>query len=330
MGGNSYMNIGVEYGNYVMDSFEFESGRVLENVNVEYEIRGVPEYDENGNIINAIIYCPTLKGGHSIMVQYHEIIYNHEKKNYFFIKITSLGTPDSCSPSTTGLKNHFPNYTIKDRVNFKRQFLQEKFNIHKILGLVGEGIGGFEVYSWASEYPDEMEFIIVLNSSYRTYGSRYVMISVAEAIIDSSEDFYSEKYSISISKLIVAITRLMFMGYFSKDIFNELSNDEIDVIMADYVDEGLFMDIYDFKLRNDFLLDYDIYDNLSNIKAKSLIIGMDGYFAFNADLDIFPLKDIIKDSKVIIIDDKKSYYDEYDYSDVGLEIALFLKQFNQL
>ena len=45
------MNPNFDYGNYIMDSFEFESGRVLENVNVEYETRGVPEYDENGETI---------------------------------------------------------------------------------------------------------------------------------------------------------------------------------------------------------------------------------------------------------------------------------------
>ena len=39
-----------------MDSFKFESGRFLENVNVEYTILGHPKYDDEGNIINALIY----------------------------------------------------------------------------------------------------------------------------------------------------------------------------------------------------------------------------------------------------------------------------------
>ena len=36
------MDSDFKQGNYIMDSFEFESGRVLENVNVEYETRGIP------------------------------------------------------------------------------------------------------------------------------------------------------------------------------------------------------------------------------------------------------------------------------------------------
>ncbi len=321
------MNPNFDYGNYIMDSFEFESGRVLENVNVEYETRGVPEYDENGNIINAVIFCPTLKGGQSILARYHDRIYNLDKDAYFVIKITSLGAPDSCSPSSTGLKYDFPEYTIKDRVDFKRQFLAEKFNINEKFGLVGEGTGGFEVYTWACEYPDEMEFIIVLNSTYKTQGRRYIQIKVAEAMIDSCDDFYDSQYNVSLSKLIVAIARLMFLNYYSEKTFDKLSNDEIDVLMEDYIDESLFMDIYDFKSRNDCLLRYDVSDKLHNIKAKSLILGIDDYLSFNTKNDILPLKDLIKDSKIVTFQDKEDIYEEVDYSDLGLEIVSFLKQF---
>ena len=173
---------GIKYDNHIMESFQFESGRVLENVGVEYWTSGVPKYDDEGNIINAVIYFPTLKGNNSILAKYHNFIYDLDTDNYFFIKITSLGTPDSCSPSSTGLKHEFPTYTVKDRVNFKRQFLAEKFKINKILGLIGVGIGGFEVYTWACEYPDEMEFIIILNSTYKTGSYRYIILRAADAI----------------------------------------------------------------------------------------------------------------------------------------------------
>lgn len=323
------MNSNIESGNHIMESFEFESGRVLENVCVEYGTSGTPKYDEDGNIINAVVYCPTLKGANSILAQHHNVIYDFNRDEYFFIKITSLGTPDSCSPSSTGLRHNFPPYTNKDRVNFKRQFLAEKFNIKKLLGIIGEGAGGFETYEWAADYPDEMEFIIVLNSTYKTWGYRYVMVKAAEAIIDSCDDFYSDGYSVSLSKLIVAIARLRFTGYLSQDVFEGLSNDEIDALMEDYVDESLFMDIHDFKSRNDCLLEYDVFDKLSNIKAKALIMGTDGYLFFDAKNDILPLKDIIKGSRIVALKDKQNFYDDADYSDMGLEIVSFLKQFKR-
>ena len=318
----------ITYDVHVMESFEFESGRVLENVVVEYGLNGVPRYDDDGNIINAVIYFPTLKGASSILAKNIDLISDFDNDNYFFIKITSLGAPDSCSPSSTGLKHEFPTYTFKDRVNFQRQFLAEKFNITKVLGLIGEGMGGFGVYTWACEYPDEMEFIIILNSTYKTGGYRYALLRTAEAIIDSCDDFYSDEYSVSLTKIIVALSRLRFAGQFSNNVFESLSNDELDVLMEDFVDEGLFMDIHDFKSRNDCLLDYDVSDKLHNIKAKALIIGFGDSLYFNSENDILPLKDIINDSKIFAFKDKENFYDEEDFSELKLEIMSFLKQFN--
>ena len=321
------MNFDVEYSNYVMESFEFESGRILNNVDVEYWVNGTPKYDNEGNIINAVVYCPTLKGRNSIFAKSHDMIHEASITDFFFIKITALGAPNSCSPSSSGLKYDFPHYTVKDRVNFKRQFLEEKFNIKNVAGIIGEGVGGFEVYTWASEYPNDVEFIITLNTTFKTYGYRYVMLNVADAIIDSSDDFYVDGYSVSISKLIVVISRLLFVGYFPKNVFEELSNEEIDVLMGDYVDENLFMDIYDFKSRNDCLLEYDVSDKLENIEAKALIMGLSDYFFFNDEKDVLPLKDLIKNSKIALFSEKESFYDEDDYKDIGLEIISFLKQF---
>lgn len=313
-----------------MDSFEFESGHVLESVHVEYATSGIPRYDHDGNIANAIIYCPNIYGGQSVLAQYHDLIKNQDfdKDEYFFIKIFSLGVPNSCSPSSTGLKYNFPHYTFKDRVNFKKQFLDEKFNLKKIMGLVGEGLGGFEIFTWACEYPDDMDFMIILNSSFKTSSYRYIFASCVESIIESSDDFYSDEYSSSFSILSVAIFRLLFSGYLPKNVIDNLSNDEMDALMADYVDDGLFMDIHDFKSRNDCILEYDVEDKLHKIKAKSLILGISGYLFLDPNKDILPLENIIENSKIVVLNSEKdNYYDEENYSDLGPEIISFLNEF---
>lgn len=310
-----------------MDSFEFESGMVLENVKVEYFTSGIPKYDDDGNITNIVIYCPTFSGGHTILEEYNRLIekYNFDADEYFFIRIVSLGTPNSCSPSTTGLKYNFPSYTFKDRINFKKQFLKEKFNVTNVLGLVGEGIGGFEIFTWACEYPDEMEFIIAFNTFYKLSGYRYVFVKCIESIIDSSEDFYSEGYSTSLSKLSVAIFRLMFTEYIPKKIFGELSNDEIDVLIDDYVDEGLFMDIHDFKFRNDAILRYDVENKLENIKAKSLFLATSNYLLSCHEKELLPLKDLVKDSEVFVHDCEIEGYSNGKFdSNIDLELISFI------
>ena len=318
------------YGKYTFDEFKFESGRVLENVEVEYFLTGTPKYDANGKISNAIVYCHRFNSNYSSIANFNDFMKEGgalDKNDFFYISITSLGFPDSCSPSTTGLKHRFPSYTIKDRVNFKRQFLKEKLNLDNVLGIVGQGLGGYECYTWACEYPDEMEFIMVSTSSYKTNGYRYVVSKGFDSIIESSDDFYNDMYSESLSRIMVSINKVLYSNYFSKRIFQKMSNDEIDVLMDDFVDEGLFLDIYDFKFRNDAILEYNVEDKLGNIKAKAFIVTPADDLYYSPVYDTLPLKNLIKDSKILILESKKRHDDVEDYSIIDGDVREFLEQF---
>ena len=138
---------------------------------MEYLIRGMPKYDDEGKITNIIVFCHGYEGNYSTLNEYS--LFTSEGmpfdfNEYLLISIASLGFPDSCSPSSTGLKQRFPEYDFKDKVNFKKQFIKEKLGNNHVFGVAGVGMGGYEVYMWACEYPDDMEFIIVGNSSYKT------------------------------------------------------------------------------------------------------------------------------------------------------------------
>ncbi len=314
---------------YYMDKFEFVSGAVLENVAVEFSTKGTPKYGENGEICNAIIYCHTFNGNYFSLNDLYRLTTEGKPLSfdeYFFISITSLGFPESCSPSTTNLKHHFPKFTIKDRVDFKRQFIKERFGIEKVHGIMSRGVGGYEAYTWACEYPDEMDFIIVAGSSYKTNGYRYVVSKCMESILEASDDFYSEIYTHSLSRMMVSINRLLYSNYFSKKMFQKMSNDEIDVLMDDFVDEGLFTDIYDFKLRNDAILEYDVEDKLKDIKAKALIVSSNDDMYYTPEFDILPLNDLIEDSKVVIFESDDESVDYDDSSIIEEEIRNFMNE----
>lgn len=325
----------IKHGKHVMGSFEFESGMVLENVEVAYSTWGVPKYDKEGNIINAVIHSPTLQGQYSFFSNHLDLsgTEGFDENDYFFIMIFSLGNPESCSPSTTNLRHNFPEYTFTDRINFKKQFLAEKFpNIKRLFGIIGEGVGGYETFTWACEYPDDMEFIIVLNGASKVSGYSYIIAKCIEGIIETSDDFYSDIYDVSLSKAVVTISRLIFVGYFSEKVLENLSFDELDVFMDDYIDDSLSMDIYDFKFRNDCILKYNIEDRISDIKAKSLIIGVDGYLFINVETQIAPLADLIEGSEVLIFNPKtENYYDEdEDFSEISSALNLFLKKIKKV
>ncbi|WP_296881173.1 alpha/beta fold hydrolase [uncultured Methanobrevibacter sp.] len=320
------------YGKYILNEFEFEYGRTLKGVQVEYTTRGTPKYDDEGNIVNAVIYCHKFNGNHASIDDLYQLIGNNgalSDYGFFYISITSLGFPESCSPSVSKLKYDFPQYSIKDCVNFKRQFLAEKFNITHVLGIAGSGVGGYEVYTWACEYPDEMDFIILGSSSYKTNGYRYVSSKIMDAMIDSADAYYDDNYSESLFRVMISINRLMYSNNFSKQVFQNMSRDEIDVLMDDFVDQGLFVDIYDFKFRNDAVLVYDVEEKLENIKAKTLIISFSEDIYHPPEYDIYPLKGKIENLKIHIFDSKEYHTSEDDYS-IATDVLLeFLEEFKQ-
>ena len=317
-----------EHGFCKMDSFEFQYGRVLNDVEVEYATYGTPIYDDEGYIVNAVLFFSTFKGTYSFLSNSQEYINSNSDllSKLYCIDIRSLGTPGSCSPSTTGLNYDFPNYTCLDAVNFKRQFIAEKFKIKKIKGLIGEGIGGFQVLTWACEYPDEMDCIFLVNTAAKTSGYRFILGKTFEHIIDSVEDLYSDEYSISKNKALIAINSLLFAHSASKKAFSKLDNNQIHAIFDDFLDEGLFVDIYDFKFRNECDLQFDVIDKLHKIKAKSLFVATNKNY-FDYDLDLMPFKDCVKDSVTLIQDQgfENYFFEQEDYSYLGDEVISFFK-----
>lgn len=315
---------------YSLESFELEYGKILEDIEVECVISGVPKYDDEGYITNAILFCQTRKKEISILKGAHEYLKNKGNFNiddFFFITISSFGIPDSYSPSTSGLKSDFPQYSIKDMVNFKKKFLKENFKIKKIFGLIGEENGGYEVYTWACEYPDDMKFIMLFNSDYKISGFRFIISKGFEAIIESNEDYYTNHYTISLSKAMVAINTILFTHLFSQKTMSKLSNDEIEAMLEDFVDEGFSFDIYDLSFRNNAYLNYDNTYNLGNIKAKTLVIYSDDSIFYNQHVDVDILRENISDLKILsYASQKEDYYDEEDYSIIGEEVISFLNE----
>ena len=106
-----------------------------------------------------------------------------------------------------------------------------------------------------------------------------------------------------------------------------MDNDEIDVLMDEFVDEGLLNDIYDFKFRNDAILEYDIEEKLSNIKAKTLIISSTEDIYYVPELDTIPLKDKIPNSELLIFDPKLDFTGQEDYSVLEDDLKAFMAEF---
>lgn len=147
-----------------------------------------------------------------------------------------------------------------------------------------------------------MEFIIIGNSSFKTNNYRYITSKALDSIIASSDSYLDSVYSEHLSKIMLSINSLIFSQYYPKRSFQNFTRDEIDIYMEDFIDEGLTVDIYDFKYRNDAILDYDVENKLSNIKAKTLVVSASEDIYYSLELDTYPLKGKIENREIDVFD----------------------------
>ena len=205
--------------------------------------------------------------------------------------------------------------------------MKEKFDIDNVLAIIGEGIGGCEVFTWAAEYPDYMEHIVSLNNMSKLSGRNYVFFKSIEAILESNEALYSDVYDSSLSQLVVVINRLLFLNYLSRDQLANASREEVDAMLEDFVEAGLFRDIFDLKYLTKCLLEYDVVDKLSNIKASTLIVTTSDLFYMDIENDVLPLEGTIDNVVIKVITPEAEEFDYNNKNDSIYKILSFVNEY---
>ena len=314
-----------------MDSFEFTNGEVLKTVNVEFMTFGTPKYD--GNVItNAIVYCHGSLGNFTSVKKIFPLIHENapfDENKYFFISISALGSPGSCSPSSTGLKNKFPSYTIEDVVNFQKQFLAEKFNINHVLGIIGNSMGGFVALTSAILYPDFADFIMPGVSSYKVAGHDYILSKFVNEIITSDENYENGISNDSIKRTIRLASLAEFNFGVSKEALRATPKDELSQNFEEYGEESLFLDVYDIKYCNEACMNYDVENDLDKIKSKTFIISCAQDPHFPPELDGIPMSEMIKGSQIVIMDSQLGHLCFNELETIADELNEFMKNFGE-
>ena len=288
-----------------MKSFEFENGEMLDDVKVEYMTFGTPRYDDNGIIDNAVLYCHGSLGNYSSMKKIAPLVGKDDvfdENKYFFISITALGSPGSCSPSSTGLKNKFPHYSILDVVNFQKQFLKEKFNLTHVLGIIGNSMGGFVGLTSAIKYPDFADFLITGVSSYKVAGHDFILSKFVDEIITSDPDYAKGEMTYSLIRTLRIANLAEFNFGLSKGALRSMPNIELASEFENFGNEMLETDIYDLKYCNESCMYFDVESELDKVKSKVLIISCKQDPHFPPELDGIPMSQMIGDAEIIVMD----------------------------
>lgn len=293
----------------INEPFQFESGEVIQSVNVAYETYG--NLNDEGN--NAILVCHALTGDS------HASSYNNpdgregwwdgvigkdkalDPEKYFIVCSNFVGScygtsgPPSINPVTNQKYNlTFPQMTVRDMVNLEHKLVTH-LGIKKLVAVTGGSLGGMQSLEWALLYPELVESIIPIACGARHSAWAIGLNEIQRKSIMEDPQWNKGNYSEQPVKGLTSARMLAMMTYRSHENFEtrfsrNLRNDKGD---APFYEVESYLHYQGHKLVSRFDANTYIYitramdshdvsrgrgtlqNALSQIKAKTLSIGID-------------------------------------------------------
>lgn len=288
-----------------LKNFKFKSQFILPELKIEYASFGTKEIDENGNLTNGIIYLHGSSGDYSSVKRIKDITGPGkpiDTEKYYIICPTALGSPGSSCPSNSGLGHYFPKYTIKDMVNAIYLFLKECFNIEHLKGVIGTSMGGFQALEWAVGYPEFMDFVMLITTSHEVKGKNFAISSIMNTIIRDDPKYNGGEYEKNPKLGPENANMFLYLFGFSDEYYKECSDEEVLESIEVMKEEGFKTDANDIIWRNDATISYNVISRLPNIKARTLIIGVNQDLYFPPQTDTIPMSKLINGSTLFLYD----------------------------
>ena len=161
-------------GDWVARDFRFHTGEVMSEVKLHYTTIGDPSgipvvvLHGTGGSANSML-TPAFAGelfgsGQSL-----------DATKYFIIIPDALGHGKSSKPSD-GLRTKFPQYNYSDMVDAQYRLLSEGLGIQHVRLIIGNSMGGMNVWLWGEKYPQYMDALVPMASQPAAMASRNWML----------------------------------------------------------------------------------------------------------------------------------------------------------
>jgi homoserine O-acetyltransferase/O-succinyltransferase len=153
---------------YALGTFTFESGATIENAHVTYATWG----SLNAARDNAIL-LPSWYGGRATSYQF--LVGDGralDPSRYFIVATEMFGSSGSSSPSNTPAPfdgPRFPRVAIRDDVEAARRVLRDGLGVQHLKAVIGFSMGAEQAFQWAVSHPGEVDAIVALCGTAKTY-----------------------------------------------------------------------------------------------------------------------------------------------------------------
>ena len=220
-----------ETGTYhLSEPFKLESGQILPEIDIAYEIYGKMNKDKT----NVIFVCHALTGDAHAAGYYDnarkpgwwDIIIGPHKaldtEKYCIICSNVLGGcagstgPASINPKTgREYATTFPVITIGDMVRAQRRLLRH-LQVYQLCAVIGGSMGGMQALDWAIRYPETVKKLILLATTARSTPQQIAFNAIGRRAIQGDSNWNNGEYygkarpdkGLSVARMIGHITYL--------------------------------------------------------------------------------------------------------------------------
>ena len=163
-------------------------------------------------------------------------------------------------------------------------------------------------------------------------GHNYALSKIMNNILESDPDYNGGAYELPLSdslkrSLKLSSDAMYCYGLSREEYRNNMTNEEIELAMAEFAEESLEEDPNDLIYMNNSSLDYDLTDQLKDITAKVLIIAINQDQYFPPNLDAIPMSKMIKDNKLIVFDSCMGHVGSSELYKIKDDLEEFIKEF---
>lgn len=269
---NDYPN--QKEGVWIAKDFQFHTGEVLKEVKLGYITLGDPKHPAvlilHGTAGSAKGMLGKDFGGE--LFKAGQVL---DANKYFIIIPDSIGVGKSSKPSD-GLKAQFPRYNYKDMVVGQYRLLTEGLGIQHLQLVLGNSMGGMQVWLWGTNYPDFADYLVPMASTPSAMSGRnWIMRRFISESIRRDPAWNGGNYETQPKGAHFASVFYPFATTGGNQRLQVLApnSEKADAMVDERLNTPLLMDANDFLYQWESSRDFNPSPDLEKIKAKVLAIN---------------------------------------------------------
>lgn len=265
---------GPKQGDWIARDFKFHTGEVMSELKLHYTTIGDP-----AGIPAVVLHGSGQSAGNMLTPAFADELFGPgqplDATKYFIVIPDALGHGNSAKPSD-GLKTKFAQYNYVDMVDAQYRLLSEGLGIRHVRLIIGNSMGGMNVWLWGAKYPDYMDALVPMASQPTAMASRNWMLRrmMLETIRNDPEynngNYTTQPRFLKIASVFFGIaTAGGTLNYQKLAPTRENADKLVDVRLA----APITADANDFLWQWGSSADYDAAPGLEKIEAPVLAIN---------------------------------------------------------